>query len=277
MANGGGDVGAYFDRIGYGGDACATLPVLQDLHWRHVSSIPFENLDVLLGRKIDLDPAGIAAKLVTARRGGYCFEQNGLFLAILRQIGFKAEAMSARVWWGKKDGILPQRSHMTLKVDVGSEVYLSDVGFGGLTPVAPLRWEMDTPQHTSHETYRLSPLADPRAPGEIALQAEIEGAWQTVYSFLPQAVDPADFGMANWYVSTHPDSFFTQAMIAARPFSGGRHVLQDGRSTIRGRDRQENARQLRDRADLARVLAEGFSLELAEAEIDLLWGRLAGL
>lgn len=268
------DVAAYLARIGHDGPPTISAATLNVLHWRHVTTIPFENLDVLLGRRIGLDPAQIAAKLVTARRGGYCFEQNGLFLAMLRQMGFKAEAMSARVWWGKKDGVLPQRSHMTLKVEIDGAVYLCDVGFGGLTPVAPLRWEMDAPQQTSHETYRLSPLADPRVPGEIALQAEIEGGWQTVYSFLPQAVDPADFGMANWYVSTHPDSFFTQTMIAARPFGEGRHVLQDGRSTIRGRDRQENARQVGGRGDLARVLAEGFGLELPAAEIDLLWGRL---
>lgn len=276
MPNGADGIGHYFERIGYGGEARVALPILQDLHWRHVSSIPFENLDVLLGRRIELDPARITEKLVTARRGGYCFEHNSLYLGILKKLGFKATALSARVWWGKKDGILPQRSHMTLKVELDGMDYLCDVGFGGLTPVAPLRWELDVPQQTSHETYRLAMLSDLRAEGEIALQAEIDGGWETLYSFRPHAVDPADFAMANWYVSTHPDSFFTQAMIAARPFGEGRHVLQDVKSTIRDRARRETARQLASAAELTGILSETFGLDLPEADIARLWARLPG-
>ncbi|MBI2254845.1 MAG: arylamine N-acetyltransferase [Proteobacteria bacterium] len=274
MPNDAGDIGAYFDRIGYGGEARATLPVLQELHWHHVSAIPFENLDVLLGRRIALDPARIAAKLVAARRGGYCFEQNSLYLSMLQQLGFKATALSARVWWGKKDGALPQRSHMALKVELGGAAYLCDVGFGGLTPVAPLRWEINVPQKTSHETYRLTALADPRADGEIALQAEIDGGWETLYSFRPQVVDPADFAMANWYVSTHPDSFFTWTLIAARPFDDGRHVLQDAKSAIRDRARRETTRQLGAEGELATILAETFGLDLPAVDVSRLWARL---
>lgn len=270
-------LGAYFGRIGYGGTAAATLATLRDLHWRHVTSIPFENLDVLLGRPVDLDPAAIAAKLVTAGRGGYCFEQNGLYLAMLRRMGFQASALSARVWWGKKDGLLPQRSHMALRVELAGERYLCDVGFGGLTPVAPLRWEMDVAQQTSHETYRLAVLSHPQVNGEIALQAEIDGSWETLYSFAPLAVDPADFVMANWYVSTHSASFFTQTLIAARPFADGRHVLQDAKSTIRGRDRSETVHQLGSVGELGSQLGDIFGIGLSTGDLAQLWGRLAAL
>ncbi len=271
-----GTVEAYFRRIGYGGEAMPSLAVLQDIHWRHVTSIPFENLDVILGRSIALDPAAIAAKLVAAKRGGYCFEQNGLYLAILREIGFTANALAARVWWGRDGKDLPPRTHMTLKVELDDVAYLCDVGFGGMTPVGPLRWAFDAAQKTTHETYRLRELREGPAAGEIALEAEIAGEWQPLYSFQPHAVDPADFNLANWYVATHPTSFFTQAMIVAMPFGDGRHVLQERKSTRRAaRDRSETVRQLADRADLGAHLAETFGLSLEMDDLERLWARLA--
>lgn len=271
------EVDAYFSRIGYGGSAAPSLSVLNDLHWRHASAIPFENLDVILGRPVMLDPAAIVAKLVTAKRGGYCFEQNGLYLAMLRQLGFKVDALAARVWWGRDGKDLPPRTHMTLRVELDGAGYLCDVGFGGMTPVRPLRWVLDEGQATTHESYRLRQLSDGPAAGEIVLEAEIEGGWQMLYSFLPQAVDPADFNLANWYVSTHPTSFFTQAMIVARPFEDGRHVLQERKSTRRARDRSEIVRQLADGADLRNYLAETFGMGLESADLDRLWTRLAAL
>ncbi|MDY0871085.1 arylamine N-acetyltransferase family protein [Dongia rigui] len=271
------NLAAYFNRIGYGGAAGASAAVLADVHWHHVSSIPFENLDVILGRKVDLDPAAIAAKLIGARRGGYCFEQNGLYLAMLQQLGFKAEALAARVWWGRTDPSLPPRTHMTLRVGIGDDAYLCDVGFGGMTPVSPLRWVLDLTQPTTHETYRLREMRDGPAAGETLLEAEIDGGWQRLYSFLPQPVPLPDFNLANWYVSTHPASFFTQAMIVAMPFGEGRHVLQDRKSTRRARDRSEAVRLLGDRRDLGAQLEEIFGLTLTSGDLDRLWGRLATL
>jgi N-hydroxyarylamine O-acetyltransferase len=271
------DLAGYFDRIGYGGVAGVNANVLADLHWRHASSIPFENLDVILGRKVDLDPMAIAAKLITARRGGYCFEQNGLFLTMLRQLGFKAEALAARVWWGRGDPSLPPRTHMTLRIILDSEAYLCDVGFGGMTPVSPLHWTLELPQPTTHETYRLREMHEGPAAGEIALEAEIDGGWQRLYSFLPQPVHLTDFNLANWYVSTHPASFFTQTMIVAMPFEAGRHVLQDRKSTRRARDRSETVREIADGWDLGAHLGATFGLEMTAEDLDRLWGRLAGL
>jgi len=266
------DLQAYFDRIGYQGAVAANAAVLQQLHWLHVSSIPFENLDVLLGRPILLDTSALAAKLVTAKRGGYCFEQNGLFLAVLRAIGFTADAFAARVWQGRQDASVPPRSHMLLRVDCPDGSYLCDVGFGGLTPVQPLSWQMEIEQPTSHETYRLVPDA---VAGELALQARIEGDWAMLYSFLPQTAAPADFDVANWYVSTHPGSFFTQAIIATRPFAEGRHILQDRKVTVRDRDRSDQVTALTGLADLRTTLLDSYGLALGTAELGALWARLA--
>lgn len=265
------DLQAYFDRIGYHGAVVADSVVLRQLHWLHVSSIPFENLDVLLGRPIHLDTPALAAKLVTAKRGGYCFEQNGLFLAVLRAIGFTANAFAARVWFARQDANVPPRSHMLLRVECPDGSYLCDVGFGGLTPVQPLAWQMDIEQPTSHETYRLVPDA---VPGELALQARLEGDWAPLYSFLPQTAAPADFDVANWYVSTHPGSFFTQAIIATRPFAEGRHILQDRKVTVRDRGRSDQVTALTGPADLRTTLLESYGLALDTAELSALWARL---
>lgn len=267
-------VESYFRRIGYAGPAEGGEALLRDLHWRHVATIPFENLDVLLGRPIELDMAAIHSKLVTAGRGGYCFEQNNLYRAVLTGLGFAVEPLAARVWWGRSDETLPPRTHMALRVKDSARTYLADVGFGGMTPTAPLLWEMGQPQATSHETYRLVPLEDARVPGEIALQAEIGDTWETLYSFLPLMVDPADFGLANWYVSTHPESFFTKQMIVARPFAEGRQILQERKATKRARDRSEDVSLLESRQDLVESLRARFGLHLPKADIDRLWARL---
>lgn len=265
---------AYLARIAYPGPLAPTHAVLRDLHWHHASSIPFENLDVLLGRGISLEPSAIMTKLVTDRRGGYCFEQNSLLAEMLRAIGFRVTALAARVWWGTGDTGLPPRSHMALRVECEGASYLCDVGFGGLTPVMPLAWVMDTPQATTHETYRLGLLDDGRIPGEVALQAEIGGAFLPLYSFLPQPVDAADFHIANWYVATHPASLFTREMICAMPFAEGRHVLQQLRVTRRRMGLKEENRQLAGPDDLGAILAGSFGLHLAPDEIGRLWERL---
>ncbi len=278
--DGGIDLAAYLRRIGLStpivSPAAPSADLLRDLHWRHASTITFENLDVLLGRPISLDLAAISAKLVDAGRGGYCFEQNSLFQAALRALGFGVSAMAARVWWGRDAVSLPPCTHMTLLADAGGARFLCDVGFGGLTLPQPLRWVMGEAQATSHETYRLAPLDDPRVPGEIALEALIEGGeagtkWERLYSFLPQAVNPADFNLANWFVSTHPESFFTRTLIAAMPVAGGRQVLQHRKTTFRTPGRGETSRELAGAEDLASLLQGTFGLSLGTAEIRRLW------
>src|SRR5690349_15099497 len=123
------DLDAYLDRIGYAGPRLPTRRVLEGLHLAHTTHVPFENLDILLGRPIRLDLDSLQAKLVRDRRGGYCFEQNTLFAAGLEQMGFAVTRLAARVRFGASR-LLP-RTHMLLRVDVEGEPFLADVGFGG--------------------------------------------------------------------------------------------------------------------------------------------------
>src|SRR5438552_5613549 len=120
---------AYLARIGYTGPREPTPAVLEAVHLAHATHIPFENLDIQLGRPILLDLASLQAKLVHGRRGGYCFEQNTLFAAALEQLGFRVTRLAARVRIGATR--LSPRTHMTLKVDVDEGSWLADVGFGG--------------------------------------------------------------------------------------------------------------------------------------------------
>ena len=130
------DLPAYLRRIEYAGERKASHVALEALHQAHVTHIPFENLDILLGRAIALDLDSLQAKLVAGRRGGYCFEQNLLFAAVLRAFGFTVTQLAARVRLGSD--ILRARTHMTLQVEVDGGRWLADVGFGGAGPLLPV-------------------------------------------------------------------------------------------------------------------------------------------
>src|SRR3954471_2052207 len=123
------DLGAYLERVGYSGDLVPGEAVLEALHLAHATHIPFENLDILLGRPVLLDLESLQAKLVRGQRGGYCFEQNTLFAAALEELGFSVTRLAARVRSGAS-GPRP-RTHMLLRVDVEGWPWLADVGFGG--------------------------------------------------------------------------------------------------------------------------------------------------
>ena len=173
------DLDAYFQRIGYGGPARPDLETLSALHVRHVDAIPFESLDPLLGRPVRLDIASLQAKLVGQRRGGYCFEQNGLFKAALEAIGFTVTGLGGRVrWMSAPDAPLGARSHMLLKVDLADGPYLADVGFGANLLDAPLRLAAGPEQATPAARYRLDIEND-----LYALKVRRGDDWRCAYVF----------------------------------------------------------------------------------------------
>jgi N-hydroxyarylamine O-acetyltransferase len=150
------DLDAYFARIGYDGPREPTLAVLRAITQKHPDAIPFENLDVLLGRGISLDPAAIDAKLITAGRGGYCYEQNGLLKRVLTAIGFDVTGLMARVLWMAPAGAPARpRSHMVLGVEIDGETWLADSGFGGCVLTAPLRLFSDDVQDSPNGQFRI--------------------------------------------------------------------------------------------------------------------------
>jgi N-hydroxyarylamine O-acetyltransferase len=199
------DLQAYAARIEYSGELTPTLAVLRDLHQAHATHIPFENLDILLGRPIRLDLDSITAKLIDARRGGYCFEQNTLFAAVLEMIGFRVTRLAARVRMGSTE--VRPRSHMLLVVDVEGERWLADVGFGGDGMLLPVRLK-----EGEADGYRVV-----AADGLYVLQSRRAEAWFDLYSFTMEEQHAADFEVSNYFTSTHPSSPFVNRLVVQRP------------------------------------------------------------
>ncbi len=256
------DLEAYLARIGCHAAALRSHRTLRDIQAAHTRAIAFENLDVLLGRPIALEPGAIERKLVHARRGGYCYEQNLLLKAALEALGFAVRGLAARVLWNVPPGTVRPRTHMLLLVEAGALPYVVDAGFGVLTPTAPLRLEPWAVQATSHETYRLVPDG-----AAFVLQAQLHGAWASLYRFDLTEYPVADYALGNWYVSTHSDSIFVSHLVAARPWAGGRHTLWDNElSTRETGSGQATKRRITSAQELRATLQSVFGLELADAD-----------
>jgi N-hydroxyarylamine O-acetyltransferase len=247
------DLDAYFARLDYGGDRSPTVPVLIALHLAHALHIPFENVDVLLGRPIRLDLGGLQAKLVRDRRGGYCFEHNALFAAVLEALGFRLTRLAARVRFGAT-GVRP-RSHMNLVVDVDGSSWLADVGFGGDGLLEPLLLVEGRESHQGAWSYRLI-----REDHTWVLQSLRGEGWFDLYAFTLEPQEPVDYEVANYFTATHPDSIFRKTLTAQRTTPDARYLLRNRTFTVeRAGDASE--RTLTNDDELRDVLAETFGLE----------------
>lgn len=255
------DLTAYARRLGLPAPTLAAPPsldLLRQLHRHQPEAIAFENLSPLLGLPVPLGSAELAAKLLHQSRGGYCFELNSLFLRALRQLGFTARGLAARVHWQVPPGVVLPRTHMLILVELAGESWLADVGFGGLSLTAPLRLLADEPQSTPHNTFRL--LADTDEYGHgYCLQVQLGERWVPMYSFDLQVQQEADFVAMNWFVATHPSSRFTTQLVAARVDGECRHTLGNAQYTCHRPDGSER-RQLQDVDELLAVLDEVFGL-----------------
>ncbi|WP_428305299.1 arylamine N-acetyltransferase family protein [Lacipirellula sp.] len=262
---------AYFQRIGYAGEWTPTLETLQELHRRHAESIPFENLDSLLRRPVRIDLDSIQRKLVEEQRGGYCFEQNGLFSAVLEAVGFRLTRLAGRVVYMGDPHAFPPRTHMLIRVDVGDESYLADVGFGGMVQTGPLRLAVDVEQSTPHEPFRMI-----RWENDYLMQASIRGGWVPLYRFTLDPQAPSDYEVGNWYVSTYPESLFVNHLMASRPAPGVRYALRNNELAIHHLGGNTERRTLRTAEEVRAALRELMQIKLPEgAELDTLLERLA--
>lgn len=213
------DLPAYLRRIGLESPPSPTLEGLFSLHRAHAASIPFENLDILLGRGISLDLPSLEAKLVAARRGGYCFEQNTLFAAALTALGFPVTPLGARVrLGGRTDG---PRTHMLLSVAASGRNWLCDVGFGGGGPWEPL--PLEPAGEVAQGAWRFRVVEEGR---ERVLQNVGPGGWRDLYGFTLEPQLPLDYAVANYYTSTHPNSMFTKIPVVQKTSRSGALALR---------------------------------------------------
>ena len=257
------DLDAYHARIHYAGRRKPTLDTLRGLVLGHATSIPFENLDVFLGRGVSLADADVERKLIGDRRGGYCFEQNSLLLRALTALGFEATPLSARVRLKAPRDLVPPRTHLFVRVVIDGVPWLADVGVGGLSPTAPVRLDLlDAEQRTPHEPRRIVCEERSSSPRYFH-QAMLGDMWSDVYEFTLEEMPAIDREVGNWWTSTSPQSKFRQNLMVAlaRPDGTRVSVLNREFTHRRGAEILERI-ELADTEALLTVLAERLELRL---------------
>lgn len=255
------DLNAYLRRIGYHPTPAVDEQTLRGLAVAHVAALPFENLNPWLGMPVLLSVDALQRKLVQGGRGGYCFEQNGLFAAALRAIGFEVQTLIARVLWNRPEDAITAQTHMLLQITLDGESRLADVGFGALALAGALRLQPDIEQPTALEPFRLLQHGD-----EWVMQGCVRGAWLPLYRFDLRPHPPIDYEVANHYVSTHPQSHFVNLLIVDRTASDRRLSLCDREFTVRRLGAEPERRTLRSVAELRHVLESEFLLRLPDED-----------
>jgi len=246
------DLDAYLARLRLSQPDEPTLAVLTRLQQAHLAAVPFENLDILLGRPIRLDLGSLQAKLVASGRGGYCFEQNTLFQAALEALGFAVRPLAARVRVG--GGPVRPRTHMLLHVELPEGGFIADVGFGGDSPLRPLRLEETAEIRDGDTAHRLR-----REDGLWVLEADSGGGWTDQYAFTLEPQHPADFEVANHFTSTWPRSPFVNTLTAQICTPHRRTILRNRDLVVREAGRQSTS-TIRDPEHLLQVLEDEFRL-----------------
>jgi N-hydroxyarylamine O-acetyltransferase len=203
---------------------------------------------------------------VQQRRGGYCHEQNALFLGVLETIGFRAEPLAARVVWMSPGRSAPSTHRLTL-VHLPEGDYLADVGFGGQTYTAPLRLELNAPQATPHGVYRI--VED---NGTLETRMRVADRWEGMYRFTLTPAAQGDFEMANWFTATHPKTRFVRNLVAARVIGESRYNLLNATLSIHGPGGVQQ-RVLASPEGLRDVLENRMGLQLP-VDIEEIWNRL---
>lgn len=231
----------YLQRIQLNLDVNTLKPdiaTLTLLHQQHVLNIPFEALSVHLddptltmeNNPIDLSMEAVFHKIVVQKRGGYCYEMNKLFAAVLNTIGFEISSHKAGVIWGYKEKRSPAHRMLTVKLD--QEIYIVDVGFGGPGQLSPLRVNLDDEgmgreQEQGGQIYRVIKVLD----GDIELQKKrSDESWAGLYGFnIDKTYKESDYEGNNNFTAMHPESTFVKLMICTMPVECGRISLTDNK------------------------------------------------
>ena len=255
------DLDAYLQRIACVDARDATLDTLNALCRAHPQTIPFENIDPLLGRAPSLRMSDLQAKLVGARRGGYCFEHNALLRQALLALGFDVTSLAARVVWMAPPSLpVRPRTHMLLLVDVPGDAggpYIVDAGFGGHLVNAPLRLEVERVQSSA-----VSQLRFTKATDVFTLESQLPDGWFPLYRFTLEPQLPADYEPLNWFTATHPASIFRHNLLMERLTPTLRASLLNDRLTLRATGRAPEVQRIGSAAEFDRAMSEVFGVRL---------------
>jgi N-hydroxyarylamine O-acetyltransferase len=250
------DINTYLKRINYHGSLAATAETLRELQVAHLLSVPFENLSIHDREPIVLEDEALFTKIVERRRGGFCYECNGLFAALLRALGFEVTMLSAEV--ANSEGVFgPPFDHMTLIVSL-EQRWLVDVGFGDSFR-EPLRLDESGEQLQGNNAYRI--VADDSL---LTLMQRIEGGdWKQQYRFTLQPHEYADYAKMCLYHQTSPQSHFTRARICSLATAEGRITLSDMRFITTSTNHSKQERTLTSEAEYAAILRERFGIVMS--------------
>ncbi|MFE7238317.1 arylamine N-acetyltransferase [Streptomyces sp. NPDC057580] len=262
------DLDAYFARIGWTGERLPTVEVLRSVHRAHALGIPFENLDPVLGSAPSLALADLQAKLVRSERGGYCYEHNTLFAAVLAELGFTVTLLCGRVVLGAAPGDVRPRTHMLMLAEVPGEPtpYLADVGFGASSSLLePIALVVDAELHDAPRRHRLvhAPHGGPLPLWKLQTRSA-DGEWEDQYTFTLEPFEAPDYEVINWHIATNPRSPF-QHLVYVQRTTGDGHVALSGRTlTETTPDGTRKERELTDGDEVLRVLADDFGIRLPD-------------
>ncbi|ANF86844.1 N-hydroxyarylamine O-acetyltransferase [Pseudomonas antarctica] len=247
----------YLQRLGYDSPPPPTLQTLQALQLRHVCTFAFESLSTLLRSPVPIDLPSIEQKVLLEGRGGYCFELNHLFLALLQDLGFDARGLTGWVVMGGPPEARTGRTHRLSLVTLDGVRYVTDVGFGGMVPSSPLQLDTEAVQATAHEPYRLTFNG-----ADYTLWTQVGEEWRGLYVFDLQVQADMDYLIGNWYVSTHPASVFVGQLKAARLAPGKRHTLNNSNYALHSLDQPSEKRAIESAEELMTLLHETFGIRL---------------
>lgn len=246
------DVQAYLKRIEYRGPLSCDQETLRQIHLAHLLHVPFENLSIQAHEPIVLDDASLFEKIVTRRRGGFCYELNGLFAALLRELGFEVAMLSAQV--ANDEGEFSRDfDHMTLMVGIKQERWLADVGFGD-SFIEPLPLETERENRQREKRYRIVSQND-----RMLLEQAKDSEWKPQYRFSLVAYQYSAYLEMCQYHQASPDSHFTRQRICSRLTEGGRISLSDMRFIVTEDGRREE-RLLTNQDEYSRILREHFGI-----------------
>ena len=227
----------YFRRIGL--EMPETIvpdgELLKKLHFAHCTTVPYENLDIIRGIPLRLDDEGLYQKVVEEGKGGYCFELNGLFAWLLRELGYKVTEYASRYLRGESS--IPMRRHRVLRVEATDGVYCADVGIGEVCPRYPLKLVEGLEQPQFDECYRFD---KDEFLGWVLMDL-YKGQWRQFYSFTEEPQLPQDYVALSCYCEKHPDSPFIHAEMFSLKTATGRITLdgnvykefKDGEVTVK--------------------------------------------
>lgn len=250
------DIQVYFDRIGYTGTADTTLKSLEELIRCHLQAVPFENLDCCYtGAPLSNDLPGLYEKIVLRRRGGICFELNGLFCALLQAMGYQCYSVEVRIHAGPEH---PARvCHQGIVVRIGNRRYYCDVGFGGPGPKGLLPLDADPVQLVNREYFQVE------ADGlHTHIRCREDVHWVDMLTFADIPCIPEDFTAHLYYMAMEPGSYFVrQRLVNLCLPDGGSLALTDNRFTVR-QGGQVLRQELADEGAVTQILQKEFGLYL---------------